>query len=212
MNTFDITLETDFACRLQVYSTEFEPMRAMKVAVPGGERMLDESHVIAMAAPAAMLRAGRRHDGSSTRHGWMRNGDEMLGLSMAYIEEHFAVAIFDLGEPQAQEVARLALVEDCSRFMLCHGEEQVLVTPSLTADCRQAFEDAQTARPASFSSFMRAMASLTRTFTLGETYAGMGLDPSQLKSVTVSVCMPRAAEANDLRVIEARDLRSRTCH
>jgi hypothetical protein len=36
-------------------------------------------------------------------------------------------------------MARLALAEDCSRFVLRNGSEQVLVTPSLTADCRQAF-------------------------------------------------------------------------
>jgi hypothetical protein len=100
MNTLDMTLETNFACRLQVYSTKFEPMCAMKVTWPGGERMLDESHVITMAAPEVMLRSGRRNDGSNTRHGWMRNGHEMLGLSMAHIDCHFAVAIFDLGEPQ----------------------------------------------------------------------------------------------------------------
>jgi hypothetical protein len=97
---------------------------------------------------------------------------------MAYIDRHFAVAIYDLGEPQAQEMARLALAEDCTRFMLCHGDEEVLVTPSLTMDCRMAYEEAQGARPASFASFMRATASLTQSFTLPETYSGMGLEPN----------------------------------
>ena len=92
-----MTLETGFGCPVQLCSTSFKTMRAMKVVVPGGEKMLDGSNVIAMAAPAAMLRAGRRNDGSNTRHGWMRNGNEMVGLSMAYIDSHFAVAIHDLG-------------------------------------------------------------------------------------------------------------------
>lgn len=212
MNTLDMTLETSFGCPLQLCSTSFKTMRAMKVVVPGGAKMLDASSVVAMAAPVAMLRAGRRNDGSNTRHGWMRNGDEMVGLSMAYIDRHFAVAIHDLGEPQAQEMARLALAEDCTRFMLCHGEEEVLVTPSLTADCRMAYQEAQVARPASFASFMRATASLTRSFTLAETYSGMGLDPALLRSVTVSVCVPQAVDACAVQVMEAKELRSKNCH
>lgn len=39
----------------------------------------------------------------------------------------------------------------------------------------------------------------------------MGPDPKALESVTVSVCMPAFAEAQDLRVIEAKDLRGRNC-
>lgn len=212
MNTLDMTGETNFGCPLQLCSTSFRTMRAMKVVVPGGEKMLDASNVIVMAAPAAMLRAGRRNDGSNTRHGWMRNGNEMVGLSMAYIDRHFAVAIYDLGEPQAQEMARLALAEDCTRFMLCHGDEEVLVTPSLTADCRMAYEEAQVARPASFASFMRATASLTQSFTLAETFSGMGLDPDLLRSVSVSVCLPQPTEACTVQVMEAKELRSKTCH
>lgn len=212
MNTLDMTLETSLGCPLQLCSTNFKTMRAMKVVVPGGEKMLDSSNVIAMAAPVAMLRAGRRNDGSNTRQGWMRNGHEMVGLSMAYIDRHFAVAIYDLGEPLVQEMARLALAEDCTRFMLCHGDEEVLVTPSLTADCRMAYEEAQAARPASFASFMRATASLTQSFTLAETFSGMGLDPDLLRSVSVSVCLPQSTEACKVQVMEAKELRSRSCH
>ena len=49
------------------------------------------------------------------------------------------------------------------------------------------------------------------SFALAETHADMGPDPNALESVTVSVCMPAFAEAQDLRVIEAKDLRGRNC-
>jgi len=205
------TLETDFECPLLVYATSLETMPAMTVSGTGGDFRLLESPVVRAAAPVAMLRGGRREGGSNTRHGWMRNGPEMVGVMMAHIDQHFAAAVFDLGEPMAQESARVALIEGRTRFKLCHGTDEVLVTPSLTTDCRLAFDEAQAARPAGFMSFMRAVASLTHSFARAETFIGMGLDPEQLKSVSVSMCTPAAA-ASDTQVIEARHQRRESHH
>ena len=205
------TLETDFECPLLVYTTSLETMPAMTVSGTGGDFRLLQSPVVRVAAPVAMLRGGRREGGSSTRHGWVRNGPEMLGVMMAYIDQHFAAAVFHRGEPMAQEAARVALIEGRTRFKLCHGGEEVLITPSLTTDCQLAFEEAQAKNPAAFMSFMNAVASLTRSFARAETFIGMGLDPEQLKSVSVSLCTPPAA-LSDTRVMEARQQRSASCH
>lgn len=205
------TLETDFECPLLVYTTSLETMPAMTVSGTGGDFRLLEAPVVRAAAPVAMLRGGRREGGSSTRHGWMRNGPEMVGVMMAHIDQHFAAAVFDLGEPMAQESARVALREGRTRFKLCHGSDEVLITPSLTMDCQLAFEEAQATQPATLMSFMNAMASLTRSFARAETFIGMGLDPEHLKSVSVSMCTPAAAPS-DTRVIEARQQRGASCH
>ncbi|CAN7487002.1 hypothetical protein [Rhizobacter sp. LjRoot28] len=210
MNILD-TLETDFECPLLVYTTSLETMPAMTVGSTAGDFRLLEAPVVRVAAPIAMLRGGRREGGSITRHAWMRNGPEMVGVMMAYIDQHFAAAVFDLGEPMAQESARVALIEGRTRFKLCHGSDEVLITPSLTMDCQLAFEEAQATQPATFMSFMNAMASLTRSFARAETFIGMGLDPERLKSVSVSMCTPAAAPS-DTRVMEAKRQRGESCH
>ncbi|MFT3953810.1 MAG: hypothetical protein QM722_05260 [Piscinibacter sp.] len=211
MNILDNSLETDFGCPLRVYSTSLAAMPAMTLTGPGGDLELGSAPVLVAAAPLAMVRGGRRQGGSSTRHGWLRNGHEMVGVMMAHLDQHFAATVFDLAEPLVQEMTRVALLEGRTRFMLRHETDELLVTPELTLECRLAFEEAQSARPAALMSFMRALASLTRTFSKGETFAGMGLDPRRIESVSLSMCTPAAA-ASDTQLMEAAEHRRLNCH
>lgn len=191
MNTHETTVATDFACPLEVHATAMETMTAMTAQGLHGSFELAQSPVVCIAVPAVMLEAARRKGGCGARLGWTRNGDELVGVLMAYADSHFAAAMFDLGEPAVQQMARNALAEGCLRLVLQNGQDRALVTPDLSEAYRRAYEESLKARPVSASSFVDAIASLTQTFSRAQTFEGMGIDAQRLQSATLSVCMPR---------------------
>lgn len=209
MNFQDRSLETNFGCRLNVHATSMDWMPATTANTKRGTILLGASPVVTVLAPAAMLAAKNQDGEDNTRMGWLVNDGEHVGVSMAYIGRHFAAALHDLGEVNAQEMLRAALDEDCTRFYLRCGEDKVLVVPGLTSACRQAFQNALGARPTGFSSFMQAASSVAESLTRAETFRSMGLDAERLRSVTLSVCLPTTV-AVELEVREASHVRPRT--
>lgn len=190
IHVFNLTLPTRFGLTLNILPSVLLRLPSLKCEGLGGPREFRESPAIQLHAPSEMLRLGRLAKGTDTRMGMLDMSVAHIGIAMALLDGHFAVGMFDLGDPDVHALARAALASDEMRFILSDSDDAVLVVPKLTAVCRHVLETCAGASAATFSAFSDAIEHVAHSFANPDTFDDLGLDAGRLKSVTLSVCMP----------------------
>lgn len=119
---------------------------------------------------------------------------------MAYAGGHFAMGVFDHGDSQAKEMTHATLKSGRARLMLRGDTGSTLVLARVTDPMRRVLSSCLGAAPSSFGDFAEAIGGVSNALCASDMYRELGLDPRDLRTVTLSVCMPQSGASAELTV------------
>jgi len=186
----ELTLETDYGLQLNVERTVMVEVPSQEAMGRDGLQTFGASPLVAIAAPEAMLEAVRERQGSGMKLGCLTIGACTVGVWCCYAQGHLAAAMFDLAEPAAREMARVAIAEGHARSLLVSSDAAVMTGAKLEEDVARILRRAPTSAVASFATYGAAAGSVARELTQAATLERMGLDARLVRSVTLSMCAP----------------------
>lgn len=160
----------------------------------------DASPVLQLHVPQPLLKDGATQGPNLVRLGCLNGVGSRIGVAMAYNGGHFAMGVYDHGDPQAQEMMQATLKSGRARLMLRADTDSTLVVARVTDPMRRVLADCLGAAPSSFGDFAETIGGVSNALCASDIYREMGLDPRELRTVTLSVCMPRSGTSSELLV------------
>ncbi len=157
--------------------------------------------ILQLRVPRPLLMDAPGKGASFIRLGCLQGEDARIGVAMAYAPGHYAMAVYDHGDPQAKDMSQAMLKAGRVHLMLRGEKDSMLVAVRLTELMRGVLKDCQNAAPSTFGVFADALSGITKALCEADTYREMGINPYELQTVTLSVCMPRGGQPTDVEVI-----------
>lgn len=202
---FNNTIQTSFGAELRILPSTLTsatpPLAAAGLASPAEPR-----RCIQLQVDAAMLGSTVDAAGGFARLGCLRGASSRIGFALAHAPGHLAMAVYDLGTPEAKAMVRAALAEGHLYLALHNDDRRSVIRLRITERMRTVFEESLGAPPCSFAEFSEGLSGLTQALRDTAMYRQLDVDPLRLRSIRLSVCVPDAEQAPHVELARLTDI------
>jgi hypothetical protein len=149
-------IPADFGIDLQFALAGILTLPAANGFIRAGSRAFDEGPALVLRCPDAMVVENRQQGGSQAQLATIIiGGTASLGVALAYSHRHVAVAAFDLGDRESQELMLFAAKAGELRMILRGESDSALIAPPLDSGGRDIVSSSTSAL--SMSGYMDAL-------------------------------------------------------
>ncbi len=202
---FNDTFRTNFGAELRILpSTLTRATPAMSAA--GLESPSEPRRCIQLQVEATMLDSTVDAAGGFARLGCLRGTSSRIGFALAHAPGHLAMAVYDLGTPEAKAMVQAALAEGHLYLALRADGDRSVIRLRINARMRAVFEESLGAPPCSVAEFSEGLSGLTQALQDTGMYRQLDVDPLGLRSIRLSVCLPDAEQAPHIELTRLIDL------
>ncbi|MFO1340617.1 MAG: hypothetical protein U1F53_20755 [Burkholderiaceae bacterium] len=202
---FKDTLPTAFGAQLHIVPSSLtNAIPARRFAEAGS--LSGHRRCVQLQVDAAMLDGTESLAGGFARLGCLRGTFSRIGFALAHAPGHLAMAVYDLGTPEAKAMVRSALAEGYLHLDLRHQDRRSLLRLRVTERMRAVLDESLGAPPCSVAEFTEGLAGLTRELRETAMYWQLDVDPLRLQSIHLSVCLPVASDAPDIELTRLIDI------
>jgi hypothetical protein len=199
---FNETSTTSFGATFTMTPTSLVCIPAAEPHSPSVNGNTSAIPLLQLWAPDELLVEGFGQSTSFARLGFMKRDAMRIGVAMAYTAGHYAMVMYDHGEPEVKEMSQHLLAKGRAHLVLRSEDHFTLPVVTLTEPMRQSLQASiEQASPSAFSEFVDAIADTRDALQTADTYRAMGVDPLGLRSVTLSVCVPPRGQGAGFAVL-----------
>lgn len=202
---FNDTIRTSFGAELHILpSTLTSATPALSAA--GLESPAEPHRCIQLQVDAAMLGSFADAAGGFARLGCLRGTSSRIGFALAHEPGHLAMAVYDLGAPEAKAMVQSALAQGHLYLALSNEDRRSVIRLRITQRMRAVFEESLGAPPCSVAEFSEGLSGLTHALLDTAVYRQLDVDPLTLRSIRLSVCLPDAEPAPHVELTRLTDI------
>lgn len=202
---FHDTIRTSFGAQLRIIPSK---LTSATLAVPttGLESPVEPRRCIQLQADIAMLGSTVDAAGGFARLGCLRGTSSRIGFVLAHAPGHLAMAVYDLGTPEAKAMVQAALSEGHLYLALSNDNHRSVIRLRITERMRTVFEESLGAPPCSVAEFSEGLSGMTKALLDTAMYRQLDVDPLTLRSIRLSVCLPDAELAPRVELTRLTDI------
>jgi hypothetical protein len=202
---FQNTIRTSFGAALTLRLTSLvHPSQA--AATSSTTHHPQATPALQLHVPEPMLLAAPPKATSFVRLGCLQGERSRIGVAMAYAPRHFAIGIYDHGDPEVKKMTRASMNAGRVNLMMRGESDSTLVTVRLTDLMRGVLDKCLASEPSTFGDFTEALAGIAERLSSVDMYREMGIEARELQTVTLSVCMPNGGQATEVVVAALANL------
>lgn len=201
---FQNTISTSFGAALTLRLTSLVYPSQTAAATSNSAR--HSQAALQLHVPEPMLLEAPPKAASFVRLGCLQGERSRIGVAMAYAPRHFAIGIYDHGDPEVKKMTQTSLSAGRVNLVMRGESDSTLVTVRLTDLMRGVLEKCLASEPSTFGEFTEALAGIAERLSSVDMYRQMGVEARELQTVTLSVCMPNGGHATEVVVAALANL------